>query len=102
MSNLHLLSEHNFAPPWLHLPHSSNTPPLFPTLRAARRRAAVASSRCWLRLSGRPSFPLLRARQARVDATYADKAKWCKLSIQAWSCERNTLGDLLWTLGAQG
>ena len=27
-------------------------------------------------------FPSFVEAQAKVDATYADKAKWCKLSIQ--------------------
>ncbi|CAE7685051.1 glpV [Symbiodinium pilosum] len=31
-------------------------------------------------------FPSFVDAQSRVDATYADKAKWCKLSIQAASC----------------
>merc|ERR1719399_1123058 len=31
-------------------------------------------------------FPSYIDAQARVDATYADKAKWCSLSIQAASC----------------
>ena len=37
-------------------------------------------------------FPSFVEAQAKVDATYADKAKWCKLSIQVPELSRGREG----------